>query len=219
MKTARRKSSHAKRYRADPSSIYKLMNKLQPFTADEQMKLALPIRMAFEAIKTGRNTERTAGSGFGLAGQATTRAKATSLFLVAAHDAAFLHQYMRYIINDNQQRILETLNLRGEVPRSYLRMLAKISAKVFAADVPDILQDGLIAVRTPRENLSHRLYSITEIGKQALQDHIDHKTKKVLMMAEPNRRNLFEFPVYVPPKHGFVRNLGNGHIKSRGACV
>lgn len=57
MKTAHRTASHAKRrYQADPASIYKLMNKLQPFTPDELLKLELPIRMAFEAIKTGRGT-------------------------------------------------------------------------------------------------------------------------------------------------------------------
>jgi len=126
---------------------------------------------------------------------------------------------MRYIINSNQQRILETLNERGEISRSDLRMLAKISAKVFASDAPDILQDALITVRIPPINACYRLYSITEVGKKVLQDHIDHKAHNVLMMAEPNRRNLFEFPVYVPPKHGFVRNTGHGHLQRRGACV
>lgn len=57
MKTTHRTASHAKRrYRADPSSIYRVMSRLQPFTPDELLKLELPIRMAFEAIKTGRGT-------------------------------------------------------------------------------------------------------------------------------------------------------------------
>ena len=55
MKTA----SHARRkYQADPSSIYKLMNKLQPFTPEELLQLELPIRISFESIKTGSGTER-----------------------------------------------------------------------------------------------------------------------------------------------------------------
>jgi hypothetical protein len=57
MKTAHRKSSHAKmRYRADPMAIFKVINRLEPFTPDELMRLELPIRMSFEAIKTGRGT-------------------------------------------------------------------------------------------------------------------------------------------------------------------
>ena len=55
MKTARRKASQAKRrWQADPGTIYKLMNKIQPFTEEEKMRLALPIRISFEAIKTGK---------------------------------------------------------------------------------------------------------------------------------------------------------------------
>ncbi len=59
MKTAHRNASHAKRkYMADPASIYKLMNKLQPFTPEELLQLELPIRISFESIKTGKGTER-----------------------------------------------------------------------------------------------------------------------------------------------------------------
>ncbi len=55
MKTA----SHARRkYQADPGSIYKLMAKLQPFTPEELMRLELPIRISFEAIKTGKGAEQ-----------------------------------------------------------------------------------------------------------------------------------------------------------------
>jgi len=59
MKNAHRNASHARRkYQADPSSIYKLMNKLQPFTPEELLQLELPIRISFESIKTGSGTER-----------------------------------------------------------------------------------------------------------------------------------------------------------------
>jgi len=55
MKTAHRKASNAKRkYQADPSAIYRLMNKIQPFTPKEQAKLNLPLRVAFECLRTGK---------------------------------------------------------------------------------------------------------------------------------------------------------------------
>ncbi len=55
MRTAQRKASHQKRrYQADPSSIYRLMAKVQPFTESERVALALPVRIAFDAIKSGQ---------------------------------------------------------------------------------------------------------------------------------------------------------------------
>jgi hypothetical protein len=55
MRTAHRKASHQKRrHQADPSSIYRLMAKVQPFTESERVALALPVRIAFDAIKSGQ---------------------------------------------------------------------------------------------------------------------------------------------------------------------
>jgi len=55
MRTAHRKASHQKRkFQADPSAIYKLMAKVQPFTGSERVSLSLPVRLAFEAIKSGK---------------------------------------------------------------------------------------------------------------------------------------------------------------------
>lgn len=45
-----------RKYTADKLSLFRLLNKLQPFTEAEQTKLALPLRMAFESIKTGKGT-------------------------------------------------------------------------------------------------------------------------------------------------------------------
>ena len=59
MKTAHRNAHRKKRkYAADPASIYKLMNKLQLFTPEELLNLELPIRVSFEALRTGQGTER-----------------------------------------------------------------------------------------------------------------------------------------------------------------
>lgn len=59
MNTAQRIASRQKRkYVADPASIFKVMNKLQPFTPAELLQLELPIRVSFEALRTGQGTER-----------------------------------------------------------------------------------------------------------------------------------------------------------------
>lgn len=46
-------SMHKRRYIADPSSIYRVMNRIQNFTIEEQNKLANPLRAAFERMRNG----------------------------------------------------------------------------------------------------------------------------------------------------------------------
>jgi hypothetical protein len=54
MKTIHRRSAQAKRkYQADPSSIYRLMSRIQPFTEQEQAALALPVREALDGFLKG----------------------------------------------------------------------------------------------------------------------------------------------------------------------
>jgi hypothetical protein len=61
MKTKHRIASRAKRspgrYQADPSSIYRLMNKLQPFTDGELLRLNMPVRMSYESIRSGQGVD------------------------------------------------------------------------------------------------------------------------------------------------------------------
>ena len=58
MNTTHRAANHGKpRYQADPMAIFKVMNKLTPFNDIELLRLELPIRMAFEALRTGQGTE------------------------------------------------------------------------------------------------------------------------------------------------------------------
>ncbi len=58
MNTAHRTASNGKhRYHADPMAIFKVMDKLTPFNDIELLRLELPIRLAFEALRTGRGTE------------------------------------------------------------------------------------------------------------------------------------------------------------------
>ena len=58
MKTTHRTQARAKRqrYQADPMAARKLINKLEPFTPAELLLLELPIRVSFEAIRSGRGT-------------------------------------------------------------------------------------------------------------------------------------------------------------------
>lgn len=58
MKSKHRAASALKRrWQADPSSIYRVMNKIQLFTPDEQARLTNPPRLAFEKLRTGVATE------------------------------------------------------------------------------------------------------------------------------------------------------------------
>jgi hypothetical protein len=58
MNSLHRQQSHGKhRYHADPMAMFKTINRIEPFSADELLRLELPIRLAFEALRTGRGTE------------------------------------------------------------------------------------------------------------------------------------------------------------------
>ncbi|MCY1166939.1 hypothetical protein D9M73_68930 [compost metagenome] len=53
MKTAHRRASSGKRrYTADPMAMFRVLGKLTPFTEAEQATLNLPVRIAFEALRT-----------------------------------------------------------------------------------------------------------------------------------------------------------------------
>lgn len=54
MKTKRTR----RKYAADPQSMWKVMQRLEPFTADELIRLDLPIRLSFDALRNGRGTEQ-----------------------------------------------------------------------------------------------------------------------------------------------------------------
>lgn len=62
MKSTHRAAAHAKRrnlarYTADPLSLMRVMNRIQPFTDAEQIQLNTPVRLAFEKLRTGAGTE------------------------------------------------------------------------------------------------------------------------------------------------------------------
>ena len=59
MNTAHRSASHGKpRWQKDYGALGRVLNRLEPFNADELMRLELPIRISFEAIKTGAGSEQ-----------------------------------------------------------------------------------------------------------------------------------------------------------------
>lgn len=47
----------ARKVFADPSSVYKVMGRVQHFTQSELMALSIPPHLAFESLRTGRGTE------------------------------------------------------------------------------------------------------------------------------------------------------------------
>lgn len=58
MKTAHRKAAHAKRrYQADPAAMFRVFNRLEPFTQAEQHQLNVPVKLAYERLRTGVGCE------------------------------------------------------------------------------------------------------------------------------------------------------------------
>lgn len=58
MKTAHRKASqHKHRWQKDYSAFGRIIGLLEPFTPEELLRLELPIRMSFEALKSGKGVE------------------------------------------------------------------------------------------------------------------------------------------------------------------
>lgn len=63
MSKKHRQASKAKRqfkYQADPSTIFRVMAKTQPFTPPERDQLTLPVRSAYESLRTGAATQNDA---------------------------------------------------------------------------------------------------------------------------------------------------------------
>ena len=52
-----KKPASHRRWQADPLSFQRLLNKLQPFSEPERLRLELPIRLSFEALRTGQGSE------------------------------------------------------------------------------------------------------------------------------------------------------------------
>lgn len=55
MKTAHKKSAHAKRrYQADPSSMYRVFSRVQPLVEEEIEVVTKPVTEAFDRMKSGQ---------------------------------------------------------------------------------------------------------------------------------------------------------------------
>ena len=55
--THRHQSQAKRRWQADPMTMFKTVSKIEPFTASELLRLELPIRISFEALKSGQGVE------------------------------------------------------------------------------------------------------------------------------------------------------------------
>jgi hypothetical protein len=45
------------RYAADPLAMFKAFNKVKPFDSTEQLRLNLPVRMAYDFLRSGKGEE------------------------------------------------------------------------------------------------------------------------------------------------------------------
>jgi len=126
---------------------------------------------------------------------------------------------MQEIINQPQAALLEVLS-KCDTDKSSLIKHSGIFKHIFMVAMPDLRERYLVETYQAHRKCA-LLYRITMAGQRALKDHIKHK--EVLAnepeKALPNRRNLFDFEVYVPPKSPYVRNNGNADYKSLGACA
>lgn len=58
MNSAHRSASQAKRrYKSDPTAIFRVLGRVQPFTPDEQAQLNLPVFLALDSIAHGKGSE------------------------------------------------------------------------------------------------------------------------------------------------------------------
>ena len=123
---------------------------------------------------------------------------------------------MREIINQPQAALLTVLAV-NDSDKSNLIKQSGIYRHLFWRDMPELRERGLVEWYQTHSKCP-AMYSITMAGRRALADHIKHQEMlaREPEKAQPARRNLFELPVLVPPKNGYVRNNGNAHILSRG---
>lgn len=58
MNTEQRKASRAKRrFQADPTAIFRVLGRVQPFTTEEQAQINLPVMLALDSISHGKGEE------------------------------------------------------------------------------------------------------------------------------------------------------------------
>lgn len=58
MNSTHRAASRAKhRFQADPAAIYRVLGRVQPFTAEEQLQINLPVMLALDSIAHGKGED------------------------------------------------------------------------------------------------------------------------------------------------------------------
>jgi len=125
------------------------------------------------------------------------------------------HTSMREIINTYQAEILSVLVETVDANRQDIIGKTGMSYGAYQPAISDLRERDL--VRGTKSGSKHVVrLSITTSGARALTDYIERKDRVEPQKALPPRRNLFAFPVWSPPKPGFVRNSGNAHINSHG---
>ena len=149
MKTSHRAASKAKRkWVADPSSIYRVMNKLQPFTQEEQHRLTNPVRLAFEKMRTGVATEpdfhvlaASINVTMILAEQVDPLAEQSA---VAARDGMFRawHRYQRMGVLGFDGLALQDLPVAIDLHDQLMALLTPLQVSEAVREIQQRIEDG-----------------------------------------------------------------------------
>jgi len=126
-------------------------------------------------------------------------------------------------LSQQQAKMLQFLQVVGVANRHEIFDGVGVSRSRGKACYDFLIFKGLITVS--RVKRAHKyLFSITQDGELALRRHTKSNPKSVnddfqITRAVSNTTNIFSFPVYKPPKAGYMRNTRHGHIPSKGTSA
>lgn len=122
---------------------------------------------------------------------------------------------MREIINANQANLLEVLAGVVDTTRTELQEKSGIRYRLYDYAFVDLKEREMVGMTEPFGKIKCRIW-VTMKGIRALRDYIEFNERKA-QQAPSGKMNLMEGDPYTPPKPGYVRNMGTGHIPSKGA--
>lgn len=121
---------------------------------------------------------------------------------------------MREIINANQAKLLEVLAGVADATRTELQEKSGIRYRLYDYAFVDLKERGMAGMTEPFGKIKCRIW-VTMKGKRALLDYIDFNERRA-QQAPSGKMNLMSCDVYRPKPVGYVRNMGTGHIPSKG---
>lgn len=126
----------------------------------------------------------------------------------------FYDQIMREIISANQAQLLEVLAGVVDTTRGELQNNSGIKNRLYDNAFTDLKEREMVWM-TPQYGRVQCRISVTMKGIRALRDYIDFNERKA-QQAPSGKMNPMSCDVYRPKPVGYVRNMGTGHIPSKG---